>query len=521
MLLQYGQCLFETGWVGELGRLAEQQATKAERDALGISWSLLKWMADVETPPLDEQRNILEAGMVMLRSRWPALDSTEMNILCAIVSQSTAFVGCFSHDDWGALYEHLIDEGMVWEFRDLVQSIPLTHWAPPLHSGGRSAGPGYAAAAADDRVPEQLFGRWNGGGGDDDLGSLEKSTLFALLDVSTTLCLLAMKEADSDAPAERWLGVARRHAAELTSRDEGHMVSRPYLRWVIAGVFKTDTGGGSAVGSTPSGGTLRRGSFAVSAKLFPFFTPVIYIPSSDEAPEWRPLRRRPDAATVEAVNAVLRAAEGMGDQPVQAGCLHELMHQRAEEADDVMRALHELWTVVAGAPVPVHAGAGPRGARAAAARHPRQRPVPQLVVAAVRAVQDPVRALAQGLGQAALRDRGRAGAAVPELLEQHARGPRRCAETPTEGPRRWRRGCSAVTAPREGVGRPPACLGGTCRPARVGRVHRVRPVVRRRHAAAVGRGRRRAAGILRSAEKPLVRDIIQAEEARDAKRPPG
>ncbi|KLU91723.1 hypothetical protein MAPG_10240 [Magnaporthiopsis poae ATCC 64411] len=345
VLLQYGQCLFEAGWVGELGRLAEQQATRPERDALGISWSLLKWMAEVETPPLDEQRNILEAGMVMLRSRWPALDSTEMNILCAIVSQSTAFVGCFSPDDWGALYEHLIDEGMVWEFRDLVQSIPLTHWAPLLRSDGRSAGSGYSAATAGDRVPEQLFRRWNGGGDDDDLGSLEESTLFALLDVSTTLCLLAMKEADSDARAERWLRIARRHAAELTSRDEGHMVSRPYLRWVIAGVFKTDYRSWECRGQYTFGGTLRQGSFAVSAKLFPFFTPVIYIPSSDEAPEWQPLCRRPDAATVEAVKAVLRAAKEMGDQRVQAGCLHELMHQRAEEANDVMRALHELWTL--------------------------------------------------------------------------------------------------------------------------------------------------------------------------------
>ncbi|KAL8364970.1 hypothetical protein RB595_003994 [Gaeumannomyces hyphopodioides] len=348
VLLQYGQCLFEAGWVGELGRLAEQQATKAERDALGISWSLLKWMAEVETPALDEQRNILEAGIVMLRGRWPALDSTEMNILCAIVSQSTAFVGCFSPDDWAALYDHLADEGMVWEFRDLVQSIPLAHWAP-LPNDGRSAQTGYGSGQRiGDRVPEQLFCRWSGDG--DDLASFEESTLFALLDVSTTLCLLTMKEEDNEARAERWLGVARRHAAELTSRDEGHMVSRPYLRWVMAGVSKGDYRGSRCRSQYTFSGTLRQGNFAVSAKLFPFFTPVIYIPSADEAPEWEPLPQRPDAATVETVHAVLRAAEGSGDQRVQAGCLQELMRQRAYDADDAMRALHDLWTLAGDAP---------------------------------------------------------------------------------------------------------------------------------------------------------------------------
>ncbi|ELQ37937.1 hypothetical protein OOU_Y34scaffold00567g84 [Pyricularia oryzae Y34] len=309
--VQYGQCLFEAGELGRLAELAKEWEPKrysASVDALGALWMFLAWEAEAVTLQLWERRSFLEAALYMIHEAWPNLDSTEMALLGCLYRQGVISpAGPFLSDDWIDLCEHLVEDSMIWEFRDLVQ------WLVEVLDCGE--------------LVEQVCQRWLADGGRPE--NQDDSTLLALLDILATLSLTRMKKKEEKTKAETCFQLAHQYALELMARDETYAKSQPNLRWIMTNVIREDPQGFHSRDKITLDQTGGSGLFR-SPLTFPSFFPPIFVPTEDETAEWAPRSYGVTGGSSETVQMVLRAAENLGDQRFKAGCLVELMYRGAE-----------------------------------------------------------------------------------------------------------------------------------------------------------------------------------------------
>ncbi|KAI6352940.1 hypothetical protein MCOR31_011810 [Pyricularia oryzae] len=324
--VQYGQCLFEAGELGRLAELAKEWEPKrysASVDAMGALWMFLAWEAEAVTLQLWERRSFLEAALYMIQEAWPNLDSTEMALLGCLYRQGVISpAGPFLSDDWIDLCEHLVEDSMIWEFRDLVQ------WLVEVLDCGE--------------LVEQVCQRWLADGGRPE--NQDDSTLLALLDILATLSLTRMKKTEEKTKAETCFKLAHQYALELMARDETYAKSQPNLRWIMTNVIREDPEGFHSRDKITLDQTGGSGLFR-SPLIFPSFFPPIFVPTEDETAEWAPRSHGVAGGSSETVQMVLRAAENLGDQRFKAGCLVELMYRGAESPGVVSTALVDHWTM--------------------------------------------------------------------------------------------------------------------------------------------------------------------------------
>ncbi|KAI6373736.1 hypothetical protein MCOR25_003364 [Pyricularia grisea] len=329
--VQYGQCLLEAGELGRLAQLAKEWEPKrysSSIDALDVIWMFLAWEVEAVTTQLSETKSFLEAGLCMIRKHWPGLDSTEMALLGCLCKRNAIYPsGFLASDDWIDLCEHLVEEGMIWEFRDFAQWLIETH--------------------DDGDLVEHMCQRWLADDGRPE--NQDDSTLLAVLDILAKLSLTKMKKKKGDTKAETCFQLAQQFSLELIARDETYAKSQPYLRWIMANVIKEDPEGSHSRDKITINDTDTAGFLAISNAVFPSYFPPIFAPAEDEMAEWAPKSRGATWGLTETVRTVLRAAENLGDQRFRAGCLIELMYRGAESPGAVSDALIDHWTVTGNA----------------------------------------------------------------------------------------------------------------------------------------------------------------------------
>ncbi|TLD20604.1 hypothetical protein PspLS_08437 [Pyricularia sp. CBS 133598] len=324
--VQYGQCLFDAGELGLLAKLVKEWEPKRfsfSIDALDVLWMLLAREAEAVTLQLWERKSFLKAAMYMIRDKWPSLDSTEMALLACLCNQRVISPnGIFASKDWTDLCEHLLEEGMIWEFRDFVK------WLVEVRDCGE--------------LVEQMCQRWLTDGGRPE--KQDDSTLLALLDVLAMLSLTYMKKREEKTKAGSCFQLAHQYALELISRDETYVKSQPYLRWIMVNVLREDPEGSHSRDKITLNQT-GRSVFLDKALTFPSSFPPIFVPIEGGTAEWAPKAHGVTRGLNETVRMVLRAAEDLGDQRFKAGCLIELMYRGAESPEVISSALMDHWSV--------------------------------------------------------------------------------------------------------------------------------------------------------------------------------
>jgi hypothetical protein len=255
------------------------------------------------------------------------------------------------------LYTHLVDRGMVWEFRDLLQAhlvgsvrVDVLHSAtlePSSTSRTKlgSARPRASPAEAAVRLRE----RWG-------KNAEDESTLFALLDVFTNLALQA-RELPGPRPVTRneskdYMKVADECGSALRALDEAHLMSRPCLRWTMARRMIEDDMGLLLGVHRPlfflSGavdpGDHGLSGFRLARVIFPYAGLPIYDASNGSIPRWKPKPVVSGNDFSSVANMVLRASEELGDRVLQTGCLQEMLYRGVQPPERVVSTLHEIWT---------------------------------------------------------------------------------------------------------------------------------------------------------------------------------
>ncbi|KAL2193224.1 hypothetical protein P885DRAFT_802, partial [Corynascus similis CBS 632.67] len=364
VLVQYAQCLFEAGLHDQLDELAEEKAPHGlggVADALQLNWKMLLFAA-LKGPYKRRkitlraaQESMLQEIKTVIRGAWPRLDSTECQVLALMPHIGLPLVAVVPLYRMESLYRHLVEEGMVWEVRDIVQGLLLfSHPAEVVASILLIMQPEARASTSlpphrslEQHRLSQLRELWSESAEDE-------PTLFALLDTFTTLALQCREEAlDSDYPPHRrqYMGVfmsdcmnaADECASELLVLDGGYLMTRPCLKWMVARRLTKDDNTGYLRGQFSISPTSKDGVL-LSRHVFPSDRLPLYDASYGTLPQWKPGQVAPEDDFESMAQLVIRAAEELGDLELQTGCLKQLMYRGVQPPEKILPRLHSIWS---------------------------------------------------------------------------------------------------------------------------------------------------------------------------------
>ncbi|KAK3986748.1 hypothetical protein QBC44DRAFT_222489, partial [Cladorrhinum sp. PSN332] len=319
VLFQYGLCLIQAGEYIRLAKLASDTSSRQIRDddLLDVAFRLL--LCEAEIGYIDDATfsSIGTVAEDLVRRSWPTIDSTEARVLACPWIIQKAFAFYDGLPDWHVMYRHLVDRGMIWEFRDIFQALTQD--------------------LSVDRALSKLTGRhW-------DTDSDDESTWFALLDIFTNMALMYKEYLDlnRDEKSAKCMDIASEYARKLVSKDDSNSLSQPYLRWTVAKVLVKETNRNRIEDSVLFRGR-ERGSLKVPRFAFPAQLLPVYIPAMDETPEWKPTPAA-DRSGAAVIRTVFEAAEELGDLEMQTACLRELLYRGDEPPDKMVKKLNSLW----------------------------------------------------------------------------------------------------------------------------------------------------------------------------------
>ncbi|KAK0672410.1 hypothetical protein QBC41DRAFT_24961 [Cercophora samala] len=351
ILLQYGQCLFEAGQYSRLEALEHARWPSGPQDLLQLGWEMLLNGAEYIAQGSTNQRtNTRQAATALLRRKWPSLDSTEAQILAHVIAQSTSERECRVLGDWHSLYRHMLDQGMIWELKDLLQALLMNFGvgasmellrisangpAGPV-SPNKAASHGYVAQL------EQLCRDLENEGEDESLS-------FALLDILTTLALEshAAMSPGKDDTIEWCMARASKQSSMLVARDPDFVISRPYLRWCMAKIFIKDANTSKFGEELTFRGSLRGNVIPVGfTTVFPSLWLPMYSPVDEETPRWEPRRNMAlsTGSGSETIRAILEVSKELGDLDMQVACLQEMIHHGEQPVEDIVDSLIDIWS---------------------------------------------------------------------------------------------------------------------------------------------------------------------------------
>jgi len=248
--------------------------------------------------------------------------------------------------DWSSLYNHLLAEGMVWEFNDVFHQL-ITYQESldgqlPIETSLR-----LLLFPYQDQLQSSLADSFDRLCKDWEEDIQDESTSFVIMDIFTTMGLMySWAPNGSDGKAQACMAVAGERAAKLIAQDGNHAMSRPYLRWTMAKLLTTMSE--EAIRKNLVFRGFASGKLKWFRNTFPNDTLPVYIPDPDEpdqAPQWKPITTRTERYSVRGeVQTVLRAAEELGDVEVQAACFRSMLLFGLEPPDIMVDRLTSIWT---------------------------------------------------------------------------------------------------------------------------------------------------------------------------------
>ncbi|KAJ9138772.1 hypothetical protein NKR19_g7699 [Coniochaeta hoffmannii] len=351
VLVQYGLCLYEAGHIARLSELADKhRPSRRPKDALQLCWTLLVSVADVVLPDMEPNMrfdDIVPTIAAMLTGSWPGLSSVEVQILVLMYKHSDTSLWLHKlPSDWSSLYNHLLAEGMVWEFNDVFHQL-ITYQESldgqlPIETSLR-----LLLFPYQDQLQSSLADSFDRLCKDWEEDIQDESTSFVIMDIFTTMGLMySWAPNGSDGKAQACMAVAGERAAKLIAQDGSHAMSRPYLRWTMAKLLTTMSE--EAIRKNLVFRGFASGKLKWFRNTFPNDTLPVYIPDPDEpdqAPQWKPITTRTERYSVRGeVQTVLRAAEELGDVEVQAACFRSMLLFGLEPPDIMVDRLTSIWT---------------------------------------------------------------------------------------------------------------------------------------------------------------------------------
>ncbi|KAK4164358.1 hypothetical protein QBC43DRAFT_185113, partial [Cladorrhinum sp. PSN259] len=335
VLFQYCLCLLEAGEYGRLAGLTPKILARPMNayDLLDVAIRLLLCKAELDSVEPETLLSASQGAEEMVRSSWPTIDSTEARVLSWIVYK--AFSSYDGLSDWKVMYNHLVDKGMIWEFRDIIQEL-IQHYNI-VHVLNKFVGSSTVVTPTATTMMsplDRLREHW-------DTDATDDSTSLALLDIFTSLALMYKEDAEQDENATKCMNLATEYAMRLVGQDENYTLSRPYLRWTVARLLVKERYPNKFDDSILFTGW-QRGTVKVPRFSFPIQSLPIYVPIENDVPEWQP-RPSSDQTGAAVIRTVLGAAEELGDVEMQAACLRELMYRGDEPPRQIIKKLKRVW----------------------------------------------------------------------------------------------------------------------------------------------------------------------------------
>ncbi|KAL2157297.1 hypothetical protein VTH06DRAFT_6235 [Thermothelomyces fergusii] len=352
VLVQYAQCLYEAGQYDQLETLAEEKDPRRmsldKADALQLNWDMLLLAAG--KGPYKSQFDgapdgLLPAIQRVVANTWPRLDSTQCQILALMPEVGLRLEEAVppSPSSLSDLYEHLLDKGMVWEFRDVVQGELDSSGPHRVH---------FLVAS----FMEQRFHYSPGQNSVDNLRRLwtesaeDEPTLFALLDTFTTAALHRRRvlnqlprhlDGQGDPTMAECMDAADKCASALLALDNAHLMTRPCLRWLMTKRMVKDSDGLLLFDQLSP----RLPDFlTLSTSVFPSDRFPLYHTAGGIIPQWKPRQLPPKDDFGSTAQMVLQAAEQLGDLDLQTGCLKEMMYRGVLSPDRALACLRNAWS---------------------------------------------------------------------------------------------------------------------------------------------------------------------------------
>ncbi|KAI0436253.1 hypothetical protein F4803DRAFT_242104 [Xylaria telfairii] len=230
VFVQYAQMLLDMG---------DYAAIQALRSPLGLdnitmlrmNWSLVRLLADlhIKGVSVGQVNDVITEAVKLLQTRSlkNRLGSTEVQVLslvlCLLALRYPSADGIdVSHIfEWDTVYQHLLSEGRIWDFRDLFVSF-LQHSTQEttcfqfLHVQFNS--PTFIDTLVGDWLTE----------------TFDEPTSLALLDIVASLCLGPILTPEKRNIVKHCLESSRSIALSIAENDAELLRTRPYLRWSLA-----------------------------------------------------------------------------------------------------------------------------------------------------------------------------------------------------------------------------------------------------------------------------------------------
>ena len=242
------------------------------------------------------------------------------------------------HRSWGTIYQHLLAEERVWEFKDILLALEEQEGledAASMLLHDRYSEWDFALLP----VVEDLVRDW---------GSLtvDESCYFGGLDLFASLSVACAKGPISSKRREAMelcLETADKYAEHLSRLSVENLKTRPFLMWMMAksyleASFDEQTDADFIVFKGSS-----RGTFDGAMGIFPYEEMPLYAPTEDEMPEWRPRCLFMTDEILRTTEVILAAAEELGDVPLQVGCLQQLAVRGSAEPRAHLERVLKLW----------------------------------------------------------------------------------------------------------------------------------------------------------------------------------
>ncbi|KAH7159526.1 hypothetical protein B0J13DRAFT_616341 [Dactylonectria estremocensis] len=337
VLVQYGQALIEGMRFVELEKLAKEYPPRMTRSAIELNWILLLNRAQFLSDHNFQETSIIDvfsSATALLNHSWPALDSTEFEVLSELLTSHASQLKSEPFD-WRSLYHHLRSQERLWEANDLLQKLSyLLGFDVYLHT----LFPVFVLQFEDptSSLIQQVLAEW-------DLELDDESTLLAWIDIFATLSFTHMKLPGQSDTIKSCLEIARSHSQKLLTHGSSNLKTRPYLRFLVAEAFYKDYSDekdwkDDVIFSNVGRGILRRPEC-----IFPDCSWPIYQPEDDESPQWSPKRDVKKQCIVDTLQLVHRTAEELGDIKVQAGCLEQLVYHGEGDPEKTLTQLSDLF----------------------------------------------------------------------------------------------------------------------------------------------------------------------------------
>ncbi|KAI0537465.1 hypothetical protein GGR58DRAFT_347191 [Xylaria digitata] len=306
-----------------------EQSNSEELRALRVNWELLQILAKSYTlDALSGAPDAFEEAVNILRG-CPLdrpISSTEIEIL-ALTLQLTSRpalnskwlrYGARALDAFSSklfrLYQTLLRQGRIWDFHDIVVLLPTMEDIKALTYDifGKDLIPSLGILITD----------WS-----DSVHGYDTSTTLGLLSIMTHIMLKPVEASEKE--CVDILKLCLPLAVSVAENDPSNLKSRPYLRLLLAKSRFAETASRQAIDTLTTRLQSTQGIFYHSdIALLP-----IYVPSEDEAPQWKPTDQPPELK--DPVRLVLRSAIELGDLETEALARQELIRLSGNPREEI------------------------------------------------------------------------------------------------------------------------------------------------------------------------------------------